>query len=172
VASIADRLIELGITPLGTEAFAPFSEAEIASVETTLNGPLPVDYKEILLQFGRSMFSTEVNCTPTHEPLYFGWFFGYSELMDAIGYLDGFLPETVIPIGEDGGGNLFCLGVRGKDTGKVYFHNHGFGWHADAERYRERGEPVPPDIRYQVVHQIATSFREFINNIEKVEEAS
>ncbi|HVG73546.1 MAG TPA: hypothetical protein VM819_21715 [Vicinamibacterales bacterium] len=41
--------------------------------------------------------------------------------------------------------------------------HHSIGWHADAERYVQRGEPVPPGIRYQTVHQIASSFPEFIN---------
>ena len=67
------------------------------------------------------------------------------------------------------GGNTFCLGVRSPDAGKVYFHHHSIGWHADAERYVQRGEPVPAGIRYQTVHQIAGSFLEFINAMEPEE---
>ena len=87
--------------------------------------------------------------------------------MDAVNTYREVLPETIIPIGDDGGGNQFCLGVRGKDVGKVYFHNHSIGWHADAEAYRERGEEVPVDIHYQTVYVIAPSFEQFILNMVK-----
>ena len=70
-------------------------------------------------------------------------------------------------MGDDGGGNQFCLGVSGEDFGKVYFHNHSIGWHADAERYRERGEEVPTNIRYQTVYEVARSFEQFILNMVK-----
>jgi hypothetical protein len=165
--SITDKLIELGIQPLDGEAFTPFSEQEVARIEAAIGVPLPVTYERFLTRFGRSMFSTEVNCTPSSEPLYFGWFFGFSDLLDAIDNLKDFLPETIIPIGEDGGANLFCLGMRGRDVGKVYFHNHNIGWHADAEKYLERGDPVPPDIRYQTVCEVAPSFEQFILNMVK-----
>jgi hypothetical protein len=82
------------------------------------------------------------------------------------------LPETVIPIADDSGGNAFWLGVRGADVGKVYFHNHSWGWHADAERLIKQGEPVPPDIRYRTVRPLASSFRELINQMQPEEEAS
>ena len=52
---------------------------------------------------------------------------------------------------------------------RVYFHHHSIGWHADADRYVQRGEPVPPGIRYQTVHQIASSFLEFVNAMEPEE---
>jgi hypothetical protein len=165
MTSITDKLVELGIKPLDGEAFTPLSEEEVARIEATIGVPLPETYKRLLLRFGRSMFSTEVNCTPSGEPLYFGWFLGFSELLEAIENLRDFLPETIIPIGDDGGANLFCLGVRGRDAGKVYFHNHNLGWHADAEAYQERGEEVPANIRYQTVYPIADSFEAFIDGM-------
>jgi hypothetical protein len=172
MASIADRLAALGIKPLNGERFSPLSEDEVARIETSLGVSLTESYKQFLLQFGRSMFTSEVNCTPSAGPLYFGWFYGFSELLTAIDGLRETLPETIIPIGDDSGDVVFCLGVRGEDVGKVYIHNNGWGWHADAERYLERGEPVPPDIRYQTVEQIASSFEEFILNMKREEEAS
>jgi hypothetical protein len=166
------KLTELGIAPLGGDAFVPLSAAEVASIEKAIGADLPRDYKQFLTRFGRSMFNAEVNCTPFAKPLYFGWFFGYAELLEAFDNLRDLLPETVIAIGDDGGGNAFCLGVRPPDTGKVYFHNHGYGWHADAERLAARGEPIPGDIRYQTVHPIAVSFAEFVENMKKVGELS
>lgn len=172
MTSITDKLVELDIKPLNGEAFTPFSEEEVATIETTIGVPLPENYKGFLLQFGGTMFSTEVNCRSSDEPLYFGQFFRFSELLNAVEYLNETLPETIIPIGDDWGDIVFCLGVSRGDVGKVYVHNTHTGWHADAERYLERGEPVPSDIRYQTVHQIAASFEEFIKNMKKEEEAS
>jgi hypothetical protein len=167
--SIADKLVDLGIEPLGSDVFEPFSDPEVATIERTIGAILPEHYKRLLLQFGRSMFSNEVNCTPSQKPLYFGAFLGFSDLLNAIEYLKETLPETIIPIGDDSGDIVFCLGVGGADVGKVYIHNQGWGWHADAQRYTERGEPIPADIRYQTVEKIAPSFEEFINNMEKTE---
>src|SRR5262249_35624504 len=145
--ALAEKLRKLGIQPMAGTAFQPFTPEEITRLENALGVRLPEDYRQFLLAFGGSMFSAEVNCTPAAELLYFGWFCQFPELLQAIDGLDEVLPETIIPIGEDGGGNTFCLGVKGADVGKVYFHNHSIGWHADAEKYMKRGEQVPPDVR-------------------------
>jgi hypothetical protein len=172
MTSITDKLIELGIEPLDGEEFTPFSEAEVATIETTIGVPLPESYKQFLLRFGGSTFSTNVSCTAPGERLHFGQFFRFSELLNAIEYLKETLPETIIPIGDNFGDIVFCLGVSRRDVGKVYFHNTHTGWYYDAEGYLERGDPVPSDIRYQTVDQIASSFEEFIKNMKKDEEAS
>lgn len=166
---IADKLLALGIKPVNAERFSPLTEGEVARIETSLGVSLTESYKQLLLQFGRSMFSSEVNCTPSAGPLYFGWFYGFSELITAIDGLRETLPQTIIPIGDDSGDVVFCLGVSGGDVGKVYIHNNGWGWHADAERYMMRGEAVPSDLRYQTVEEIASSFEEFIKNMKKDE---
>ena len=147
--------------------FQPFTIENIAQLQGQVGASLPEAYKQFLMTYGHSMFSGEVNCTPQGDPLYFGWFYGFDELVDAVDAFREVLPETIIPMGDDGGGNLFCLGVSGKDSGKVYFHNHGIGWHADAEKYRERGEGVPANIRYQTVYEVAQSFEQFILNMVK-----
>jgi hypothetical protein len=172
MTSITDKLIELGIEPLDGEAFTPFTEEEVATIETTIGVPLPANYKRFLLRFGGSTFSTNVSCAAPGERLHFGQFFRSSELLNAMEYLNETLPETIIPIGDNCGDLVFCLGVSGGDVGKVYVHNTHTGWHDDAEGYLERGEPVPSDIRYQTAQQIAPSFEEFIKNMTKDEEAS
>src|SRR5437660_8414028 len=111
MTSLADKLTELGIEPLDGETFKPLSDAHIAEVERTANAKLPEAYRRFLATFGPSRFSKEVNCTPSGKPLYFGWFFGFEELAVAIECSKELLPETIIPIGDDGLGNGFCLGV-------------------------------------------------------------
>jgi hypothetical protein len=165
--SVADKLIELGIEPLEGKAFVPFSEEEAMAIETAIGVPLPEDYQRFLLRFGGSMFSAKVSCKAPGERLLFGQFFRFSDLLNAIEYLNETLPETIIPIGDNFGDIVFCLGVSQGDVGKVYSHNTHTGWHYDAEGYLERGEPVPPDIRYQTVEEIAPSFEQFILNMVK-----
>jgi len=170
--ALAEKLAKLGLEPYGGKEFQPASPEEIAGLEKTIGARLPEDYRQFLLAYGPSTFSALVNCTPAAEPLYFGWFFSAAEVLTAIDGWEDALPESIIPIADDGGGNAFCLGVRGADAGKVYFHNHSAGWHADAERLIERGDPVPPDIRYRTVHQIASSFRELIDRMQPEEEVN
>ena len=162
---LADKLAELGIEPLDGERFQPFSEVQIAELRRTVDAQLPEEYEGFLSSFGRSGFSRLVNCTPFAKPLYFGWFFGFDELLLAIECSKESLPGTIIPIGEDGGGNAFCLGVAGMDFGKVYFNHHSIGWHADAEALLRQGKQVPSDIRYRIVHEVAPSFEQFILNM-------
>jgi hypothetical protein len=163
--SIIGKLTGLGLEPLEGEAFEPLSEDDISRLQTILGATLPESYTELLTTFGASMFSREINCTPQGEPLYFGWFYGLNDLVEALNTHQEVLPESVIPIGDDGGGNQFCLGVRGEDFDKVYFHNHSLGWRSDAATYLARGEPVPDDIQYQTVHEVAPSFEQFILNL-------
>lgn len=156
------KLAELGIEPLSGATFVPLSERDIEQLQNKVGASLPEPYKQFLATYGAATFSVFVNCTPHSDPLLFGWFYGLDELTDAVDTFKEVLPEGIIPIGDDGGGNQFCLGVRGKDFGKVYFHNHSIGWQADADAYRERGEEVPEAIRYQTVSEIAPSFEQFI----------
>jgi SMI1/KNR4 family protein SUKH-1 len=169
MSSLSDKLVELGIEPLDGGSFQPFTESQIAELRRKVDAQLPEKYERFLTVFGCSGFSREVNCTPTDKPLYFGWFFGFDELLLAIECSRETLPESIIPIGEDGGGNAFCLGVAGKDFGKVYFNNHCLGWHADAESLLRQGKEVPSDIRYGIVHEVAPSFEQFIMNMSNEE---
>ena len=165
MSSFNSKLAALGIEPMAGPSFEPLSEESIAQLQGKLGVSLPEAYARFLTTYGCSMFSREINCTPQGSPLYFGWFYGFDELLDAIDTYREVLPEAIIPIGDDGAGNQFCLGLDGDDFGKVYFHNHSIGWHADAEKYEERGEVVPTKIRYQTVHLIADSLEAFIDGM-------
>lgn len=156
------KLAELGIEPLSGSTFQPLSERDIERLQNKEEGSLPEPYKQFLATYGAATFSVFVNCTPHSDPLLFGWFYGLDELVGAVDDFEDVLPEGIMPIGDDGGGNQFCLGVRGKDFEKVYFHNHSIGWQADADAYRGRGEEVPEAIRHQTVSEIAPSFEQFI----------
>jgi hypothetical protein len=171
MTSIDENLARLGITPVGSEMFEPFSLREVAKIEEMIAAQLPETYKRFVMKYGKAMFSTGADSTPSKKPVNYCCFFGFEELVTAIECLKETLPETIIPIGDDSGDIVLCLGISRRDMGKVYIHNSGWGWHADAESYVERGQPVPSDIRYQTVEEIAPSFEEFIKNMEKADQA-
>ena len=165
---IVNKLIKLNIKPLGSGDFLPLTGEEVAKLEDFAGTRLVAGYKQFLMRFGRSMFSNEVNCSASAEPLYFGSFYGFSELMTAIDGLRDTLPTTIIPIGDDSGDIVFCLGVGAENTGKVYVYNNSFGWHADAANRLSHGERYPSDIRYQTVQEIAPSFEDFVGNMKGI----
>jgi len=166
--SITKQLSELGIEPMNGKKFKPLTRQEIDDLEERIGTSLPETYRFFLGSYGSSMFSIEINCTPKGNPIFFGSFYGFDEIIDALDSYREALPQSIIPIGDDGGGNLFCLGVQGKDSGRVFFHNHNIGWRTDADKYLMRGEQVPSEIRYQTVFEIAPSFEAFVQFMVKV----
>ncbi len=69
----------------------------------------------------------------------------------------GRVPVETIPIGQDPGGNIILLGIRGGQYGKVYLWEHEYEVDAD----------TGPD--YSNVGIVSESFTDFINNLEIVE---
>jgi hypothetical protein len=149
------------------ESKAPVSAERIAMVEEALRIRLPAQYKQFLLEHngGRPKLCA-FNCRDKtgpysdsvvnwflaiHDGKYnnFEWFFRTFKVADAR------LPETLVPIAIDPGGNLICISVSGPDEGAVYFWDHEL-------------EPSPADrstVGYPNVHLIADSFDEFLVNL-------
>ena len=169
MSSFTRKLTELGIEPMSKEKIRAVLEGEYCAATKQGRRIASETYTQFLATYGLLLCSQEKSTVrPQGDALYFGWFYSFDELVDAVNTYREILPETIMPIGDaDGGGNQFCLGVSGKDFGKVYFHNHGIGWQADAETYQERGEDVPSNIRYQTVNLVASSFEQFILNMVK-----
>lgn len=158
-----DKLRELDLKPEGGKP------AKVEAIEERVGATLPEGYRRFLTMYGGGMFGEDVYYSDQKQdgPVLFGWFFDPEEVLDAIESFSEVIPESMIPIGEDGGGNLYCLGVKGGDENGVYFHDHGVGWRADAEEHVERGEEVPPDIRYQTVYRISDTFEDFVASMSK-----
>jgi cell wall assembly regulator SMI1 len=107
------------------------SEADIASLEQRIGRSLPAPYRSFLQRFngGRP--------TPAHF-LVPGWrereslvndFDGivpgrYNDLEADIKSLRGRIPESLIPIADDPGGNSILIATEGKERGSVYFWDH------------------------------------------------
>jgi hypothetical protein len=160
-----------GVTPIG-KAFVPVVDEELNFIETALGAALPGDYREFVQEYGVSAFGELVQFQPIEGeagPLshfYGSKSAGSNSLTRNIEKYMGRMPETIIPIADDGGGNQICLGIKGKERGKVYYWDHHN--ESDEEDYlEEHGKSMPPEVKFQNVHLIAKSFEDFVQRLEK-----
>jgi hypothetical protein len=64
---------------------------------------------------------------------------------------EGRVPQVMLPIGDDPGGNLFLIGVSGEECyGKVYFWDH------------EQEADLEPQPYFENIYYVAGSFNEFL----------
>jgi len=181
VRSVFERLG--GIRPLAGGTASPMGEAEIAALEDRLAVRLPDVYRSFLATHGASCFSQYVDFNPAKAlPStlsstgrgHFSLFFGASDAGEGGIYglernrrlYAGRMPETLLPIGEDGGGGLICLGVSGAERGKVYYWDHLDEPGTQEEYLEDFGKPMPPEIRFQNVHLVAESFADFLHRLQ------
>jgi hypothetical protein len=173
---LEQKLYELGLAPLYGQ-HCPLAPGEIQAVEQFIGFTLPDDYKEFISEYGCAHFEDghvmvrSVEAPPEDlsdsEWLDFSVFLGACEqykLARKVEFTRGRMPDTVIPIACDYGGNLFCLGVGGEDRGKVYvwdFHNE-----PDARDYLDEGLPVPERLMYSNMGLVAHSFTDFVLQME------
>lgn len=143
---------------------SPFTRHEVETIEALIQGHLPSTYRQMLATYGGCSFQVATYYNdPIHNcPVMFGWFFDFEELRDAILSQSENLPPTTIPVGDDGGGNIYCLGVRDGDADKIYFHDHNRGWDDEAQSLLSRQLPLPLRLRYQTAYLLADSFLNFI----------
>lgn len=64
------------------------------------------------------------------------------------------LPDGLIPIAEDDGGNLVCISCTGDDKGKIYFWNH---------------EEEDEDDLTANLYFVSNSFNEFVESLRDLE---
>lgn len=176
-----------GIKGIGEDKLTPISEGEIAAFEKELGVRLPEAYRQFLATYGASTFNGASPNNPyiLFSPLkplppqfksgkgMFDAFYGaerdaedgYS-LRVRTQFFAGRMPESIIPIGDDGGAGQICLGIKGAEAGKVYYWDQQ-NEPLDEEDYLEDyGEPRPPEALFQNVHQIAESFEDFLRRLE------
>jgi hypothetical protein len=171
-----------GIVPIG-DVFNRVDEEELSSLEAFLGAALPGDYRLFLSEYGASGFGEYVEFQPVHRlppeistsgrgP--FGCFYGanserHQNLMKKIKTFRGRMPDTLIPIAGDGGGNQICLGISGSEKDKVYYWDHNNEWD-EADYLEDHGKPMPPEMKFQNAYLIARSFEDFIQRIETFDE--
>jgi hypothetical protein len=139
-------------------------EERIARFEGAAHLQLPGEYREFLKRYGNTAFEEYIRypfidkeCSWANNG-YGGMsvFYGLDGIYDLekeFANHIGRIPSDMLPIAEDGGGNLVCLAFTGPDRGSVFF------WDRDAEP--EDGEQ---DLRTNV-YLIARSFDDFLKSM-------
>lgn len=176
MASIEENIRRLGGLKPIRDPLAPMPEAEIADLERSLAARLPEGYRSFLATYGSTAFEQYTDFetlkpmrpwlsqeTGWHFDLFYGAAASLYTIKDRIKCYQDRMPETLLPIGGDGGGNQICLGIAGPERGRIYFWDHEDEW--DEEDYTSRGKPIPPDLKFQNVHLIANSFEEFLDQM-------
>jgi hypothetical protein len=170
------RLTELAIQPMNTDSYTPVPVSELEQIEREIGGQLPEDCHWFLKRYGKCLFKTGVSCPSSSElgPIPFAFFYGAGASGDGVlaNYLSykSQFPSRVVPIGEDGLGNLYCIATTGPNRGCIYYWDHSTGWQAEAEEYGRRGQDVPDSVKYKCLEQVAPSFTAFVLRLQADED--
>jgi hypothetical protein len=184
--AIFDRLG--GIYAIYGQGFKPLSETEIEGLETSLDCRFPDAYRQFLLKYGASSFRGTSDDDPfvyfrsiTPLPDYiadgelaiFDTFFGTNNgpkqaysLLTRINFYKGRMPSTLIPIGDDGGAGLICLGIGGNDYGQIFYWDQADEALSEEEYLEDYEEPRPPEALYQNLYLVASSFTNFLKQLQ------
>ncbi|EAQ78902.1 SMI1/KNR4 family protein [Blastopirellula marina] len=122
-----DKLQELGVTPLEGDQFSPLSEDELERLENSVGVAFPDDYRTFLRQFGACDLEEYAVILTEDGSIAPGSFFG-DDLAGALNDFSERLPRLVIPINDDGAGNLICISLRPDCFGAICFQSHSVGW--------------------------------------------
>lgn len=179
ITNMAERLG--GLEPVGGGVqFVPVSEEELQSLERQIGTSFPEPYRQFVGTYGASRFGHSVGFSITSPPsgtagaprrgVLSGFYGAMNSLNNtlslawAIKTFRDRMPESVVPIGAEGGGDQLVLGVAADERGRIYYWDHENEW--DEEDFIEDGLPVPPNLKFQNLHHIADSFEEFLRNLE------
>jgi len=119
---------------------SPLTNDEVLDYEKTTGTSLPADYRRFLLEIGGCSTILATMVRPINQALCPGFhsdateftlFFGKkSDPENLWGYYamcQEYLPASVVPIGTNLNGHLFCLGVAGPELGKVFYYDRDYG---------------------------------------------
>ena len=113
--------------------YGSVTEQRVSEFEREIGYTLPSDYRDYLLlhnggtpspyhfDFGDGDGSLVNNMNGLHDGP------SYSRLDHARNSYRGRIPDHLLPIGYDPGGNEVCLGLCGEHRGRVYFWDHESG---------------------------------------------
>jgi hypothetical protein len=176
-----------GIKGIGGERLAPMPEADIVAFETELGIRLPEEYRRFLATYGASAFNGASPDNPyilfrplTPLPARFksgkgsldALYGGQKDEHDPYSvrvrahFFSGRMPKNIIPIGDDGIAGQICLGIRGPETGKVYYWDQQDEPPDEQDYLVDHARTRPPGMIYQNVFLIAESFGDFLQRLE------
>ena len=117
--------------PIGqSNQYGPLDQQRLRSLEAKLGVQLPDDYRAVLHEHnGGSPEPGDFVISEDEGEDTVNIFYGLHS--DANYALEGNLaayklhiPRSMMPIGEDPGGNQLCIGLSGAERGRVYFWDH------------------------------------------------
>jgi hypothetical protein len=117
-----------------SNAFGPVEPARLRAFEARIGAALPEDYRAFVLAHNGGcpvpcdfLISAAEGESSLHHT--YGLHDGpaYLRLDDALDSYGPQLPEGLLPIADDPGGNAICLGLVGAARGRVYFWDHETG---------------------------------------------
>jgi cell wall assembly regulator SMI1 len=152
----------------------PLSSEDIDTLEGELGIPLPMEYRQFLLQHNGghpslSAFNYLNTYFDTNELAgsVIKEFFKVSDRSDIRDIrrrqliAEGRIPTSLLPIASDVFGNTICIGTEGVWLGKVYLYHHEY------EFEPELGEPT---ASFENVFPIADDFRSFIQSLRAIDQ--
>lgn len=151
------------LTIENANAFGFLDEAELNAFEKRIEAQLPHDYREFLKKYNGGIpkpagFWIDKNKDGSSVNLLYGLFESpkhYS--IDGASSPEWNLPDDLLPIGDDGTGNLICMALIGDTKGSVFFVDHEI--YIPNERDSFRG-----------ITKLSNSFTEFLSILEKLTE--
>jgi hypothetical protein len=169
-----------GLKPIVGGHFQPLSIAEVEAIEAAIGSRLPEDYRVFLMTYGAAAFRRRVRFSPVlrlpSNVSYSGSdcidaFYGKEPLgRDAyslshrMAFYKGRMPDSIIPIGDNGCGNQICLGVTGDLCGQVLYWDRNS--EMDEEDFVEEYGRLPSaEERFENVHPISRTFAEFLHGL-------
>ncbi|MCH8620574.1 SMI1/KNR4 family protein [Undibacterium sp. TS12] len=162
----------------------------VIAFERQLDCRLDDVYREFLLSYGASTFAGKsvdhphvgfrsIQTLPAHitstKLALFNAFYGddqlpaYSLLVRHAFYL-GRLPQSMIPIADDGGAGQICLGISGEDKGKIFYWDQRHEAQCEEDYMEDFGEPRPPEALRQNLYLVALTFIDFLKQLELMPE--
>jgi hypothetical protein len=136
---------------------AALTSQQIAAAQRQLGMNFPEEYSDFLAaQNGGQPRPNHFAIPKLNDESSVHWFFSihdgeHNNLAKWIASMRGRIPDELIPIAIDPGGNLICLGIVGVRTGQVFYWDH--------EREGEKAS-------YRNVYPLASSLRGFLDALQ------
>ena len=184
--AVAQRLG--GVAPAGCHRSAPlvpFSELQVAQLETRCGQSLPSSYRHFMKTHGGCYFGSSAGdwdvvfpwLTPIPEHIsdkpwtHLEAFFGpagatptSNDINWQLDVLSGSLPPSFLPI-ADCSGNKICLGISGDDRERIFYWDRETEPLAEEDFLHDWGRPMTEADRRCNVFLVAESFVEWLESL-------
>jgi hypothetical protein len=152
------------VTIENANPYGILDEEKLSSFENRLEISLPKDYQEFLIKYNGGVPNPSgFWIMPGEDGSEVLEFYGLHEgppwrSIDGYTNVELGIPEKLLPIGDDGVGNHICIGIKGEESGVVYFIDHEIHPYHNCESF-------------EGITKLANSFSEFLNGLEVLPES-